>query len=325
MLKVKFYPTRNVGGNQYISNMKAAVKLVAGVEVKETIKFRKFYKEQGFSWTRSDYIFVNWLENSLKNKFGWLCLPGVLIFFFKIFYFRLHAKKVIYVRHNLYPHGMKGFHAKLAKRIADLGESFCDEKASHSGHLLKSGYLYLPHPLYDLNELQTSSENYFIMFGRVAEYKNIAAIIEHWDRKETLLIAGPTKDSGYLALLEKLASNRNISFDVRFIPDDEAINLVGKSSGVILAHNDENMIVSGSFFYAATLGLPVYAIKSPFLEWVSSSLNYDGLELFNTPNQLVLGLGRINPTDRRRYKEQANSLFGDTAMSSKFAKLFNVK
>lgn len=125
-------------------------------------------------------------------------MPVVLTFLFRIFSFRLHAMKVIYVRHNLYPHGMACFYAKLAKKIAGLGERFCDENASHSGRLLNRGYFYLPHPPYDLNELKTNSEKYFIIFGVFDEYKNIAAISEHWDRKETLLIAGPTKDSGHL-------------------------------------------------------------------------------------------------------------------------------
>jgi len=52
---------------------------------------------------------------------------------------------------------------------------------------------------------------------------------------------------------------------------DEATGqaLVARSAALVMAHADDDVIVSSSFFLAMSLGVPVLAVATPFLEWIA--------------------------------------------------------
>jgi len=221
---------------------------------------------------------------------------------------------------------MVGFHAKIATIITDIGEKLCHTKIAHSGHLTSKGYAYIPHPLYNLKldtQYKPKFNNYYIMFGRIEHYKKIETIIKNWNLEETLLIAGSIGDESYLNELTSMAQGKNIKFDARFIPDNEAANLVKDSKGVILAHADEDMIVSGSFFFAITLGVPVFAIENPFFNWLKQELKFKELYLSPTPEIIVASLTKSQPFDRAIIKKQANDFFGPDATEKSWQSVIN--
>ena len=101
----------------------------------------------------------------------------------------------------------------------------------------------------------------FGVIGQIREYKNIKSIIEAFLRISAsndnlfLLIAGnPVKYN--VEFLEKSAkNNNNIMIDLRFIPEQELIEIMQDIDCMIL--NYKNILTSGSYHLAETLGCPI--------------------------------------------------------------------
>ena len=326
MLTIKYFPAPTQY-NQYIQNTIEAIQSATGSNVGIVPSWKSFTKKpfHFIRQERSDIYIVNWLENSLRSKNNKISVLGIIKFFRYLLFFRLGAKKIIYVRHNLYPHNMEGFHAKLAKIITDIGQYLCSIKVTHSGHLIKQGYFYIPHPLYQLPEIKikTGHEPFFVMFGRICAYKKFEDVINHWKINKKLIIAGSIGDKAYLQKLKLLAKDKNIEFDARFIPDEEAATLVKESNGVILTHADEDMIVSGSFFFAITLGVPVFAIVKPFFTWLKNEQNFTSLYVFDKPEEIVAALQKQHSFDSNVIKTQANAFFGNIATVQSWERAMN--
>ncbi|GGC06869.1 hypothetical protein GCM10011352_36390 [Marinobacterium zhoushanense] len=161
--------------------------------------------------------------------------------------------------------------------------------------------------------------DYFVMFGSIARYKNISDVIRNWNSCKKLVIAGRCDEIGYLNELQDLAKGKNVEIVNRFLDKIEAQELVSKSSGLILAQVDKEMIVSGSFFYAASLGVPVIAIETPFLLWLSTEIGFDGLTTYKTIGELVESVSKnisSQLASREAIRNRANELFGDSAVKN---------
>ncbi len=326
-ITLKYFPQPSKD-NQYIQNTITALEnaFETKVDIVPSLKTAIQNPKMLFQTPKSDVFIINWLENSLRGTNNRFSTLGAFKYLIYLFYFRLTAKKIIYVRHNIYPHNMKGWHAKAASIVSNMGEKLCHQKVSHSGHLIKDGYAYVPHPLYTLTlsrEIQSTLNNYYIMFGRIERYKKIETVIKHWVLEETLLIAGSVGDQAYLDELITLATGKNVQFDARFIPDDEAALIVKKSNGVILAHADEDMIVSGSFFFAITLGVPVFAVVKPFFSWLINEENFTDLYLFETSEQIVTTLEKKHSFDNQVIQVQAEMFFGSVTTAQTWRKVIN--
>ncbi len=326
-MKILYFP-RPDKSNQYSENMINILSTNITYKVDANLSFKQLLKSPRLLLSKNKYdvVILNWPENDLRSKNNRLSVIGVFKFFVKLAYFAVIANKLIYVRHNLYPHNMKGWHAKAASFITDIGEKLCHQKVAHSGHLIKEGYAYVPHPLYNLtlnNEHNPNLNNYYIMFGRIERYKKIETVINHWTLEETLIIAGSVGSQSYLDELIGMAEGKNIKFDARFIPDDEAATLVKESNGVILAHADEDMIVSGSFFFAITLGVPVFAVVKPFFSWLINEENFTDLYLFKTSEQIVTTLEKKHSFDNHVIQAQAEMFFGSVTTAQTWRKVIN--
>ena len=176
----------------------------------------------------------------------------------------------------------------------------------------------MPHPLYRLNvdnEQSLCYGNYYVMFGRIARYKKIENVIQNWTIEKTLLIAGHVDDDEYLSELTMLAKGKNVIFEARFIPDDEAAAIVSNSQGVILAHVQKDMIVSGSFFFSITLGVPVFAVGTPFFAWLKQEHNFRGLHIYSESKDIIDGLLKTETLSKQAIQAEAEILFGKEAMN----------
>lgn len=314
MITIKYYPKPSKD-NQYVHNTISSIETAFATKVDIASSLKTVLKKPKllFSQKKSDFLIINWLENHLRSSNNSLSILGIFKYFLYLLYFRLIAKKLIYVRHNIYPHNMVGIHAKIACYITEVGMKLCQQKVVHSGHLKDKGYAYVPHPLYDLKldlKYKPKFNNYYIIFGRIERYKKIETIIKNWDLEETLLIAGSIGEQSYLDELETISAQKNIKFDARYIPDNEAASLVKESKGAILAHADEDMIVSGSFFFAITLGAPVFAIETPFFNWLRKEQQFKGLYLSPSPEMIITTLRTEHPCDSNAIKMQADAFFG---------------
>lgn len=319
MLKIKYFP-KPFKSNQYVQNSIDSIEgaLDAKIDFLPSISTVIRNPKIIFGTRRSDLLIINWLENRLSSPSGGFSLFGSIQYVIFLTCFRLVAKRIIYVRHNIFPHNMKGRRAELAQFIITIGEKLCHQKISHSGHLTDRGYTYVPHPLYKLNadkEHRLCCDNYYVMFGKIDRYKKMEIVIQNWTIEQTLLIIGTVVDNEYLSEITKLAKGKNVKIEARFIPDDEAAAIVSNSQGVILAHAQKNMIVSGSFFFAITLGVPVFAVEIPFFTWLKQEYNFSGLHIYSEPKQIIDGLLKTKALNKQTIQNEAEILFGKEAVN----------
>lgn len=324
-LKILFCP--DFDQNQYIENIYKIIESIDSVEITRVKNITPGLIKSGFK--HYDVSVVHWLENWLVNeqnkRITWRSIMRFVVRFVTL---KIISKKVIYVRHNIYPHSLSSKDGKVAQWFADVACRLADVCVIHSGHLNKK-YVYVPHPLYKFDhqvELPQSAKlKQFVMFGRIIEYKAIDKVLQKWG-EAPLLVAGSVGSKEYVEQLGAIKANRkldNVSIDARFLSNEEAQLIVASSRGLILAHCEDDMIVSGSFFFAASLGVPVLAIKSPFLTWLKSEFNYTGLFIFDDLKDMVHAINRqaVDEVDRRKISMEAQNLFGDQTIKQTFEKL----
>lgn len=314
--------------NQYTENIYKIIESIDDVHPDRVNSLPFSLLKRGFH--HYDFVVVNWLESGLVDtKKRQLTFRTVLRFILRVFVLKFIAKKLIYFRHNIYPHALHGRHGKLATKITDFACNLADHSIAHSGHL-GVGYEYVPHPLYRFEELYGNSpariSNRYVIFGRIIEYKAIDKLLELWNQVP-LLITGSVGSQHYVEQLIKLKKDRNldsVEIDARFLSNSEAQSLVSSSRGLILSHSDDDMIVSGSFFFAASLGVPVFAIKTPFLTWLKVTFDYSGLFVFNDLTAMIYALNSTDfeTIDRWQISQEAQQLFGDSIIKQALEKVF---
>lgn len=257
-----------------------------------------------------DSVVVNWHENLFRHRDGRLNWMGIPVYLVSLVLFRIMSRRLVYIRHNLYPHSFtQEWKRRLAKLLVALGQRIAHVRATHSGHLEPEGFEYIPHTLYKtfskqhLAAVDIGSDlppKYFTLFGFIERYKRVAEVIRSWNSPNMLVIAGNCKDEEYLTELHELASGKNVQFITRFIEEDEAQKLVGGSMGLIIAHADEDMIVSGSFFFGLSVSTPLLAIRTPFLEWFQSRQPSPYLQIFDSIESMT---GSINDSERSTFDD----------------------
>lgn len=276
-----------------------------------------------------DFIILNWVENCIVDRQGKISTKGIFKLFIQIILLKIVSRKLIFVRHNNYPHNATHTSAKWAEKVIDLTEYLCDHVITHSGHNAQPKRAYIPHPLYHLPNQLTDSEaqiekDYFLVFGRILPYKKIERLIEAAPSGVNLLVAGSAPDHMYVEKLRRAAKNKSVHILPGFISDDEAVRLFKAARGVVISHNDSDMIVSGTFFYSLSAGTPVYAISSPFIEWAQRTLKVPGLHVANCIDALCSLLAQ-NREARARLDEQEQKvieeLFGDASIEKEWAQI----
>ncbi|HCT9661050.1 TPA: hypothetical protein OUC62_005120, partial [Klebsiella pneumoniae] len=172
--KLVYFP-KSGGANAYPLRMQkilASFSDVEGLNLKGTMQ--EILK---FNFSKKDVLVLNWIESDIIGKTGRVSLTGISKILLKILIFKLKFKKIIFVRHNIYPHKANKENSNKATKLVDKLEGLFDHKVVHSPVYTKDGYEYIPHPLYtyplviDNKNLVECDNNKFIIFGRILEYK----------------------------------------------------------------------------------------------------------------------------------------------------------
>lgn len=283
-----------------------------------------------------DSVVVNWHENLFRHRDGRVNWMGIPIYLISLLLFRLMSRRVVYIRHNLYPHSFtQHWKRSLAKMVVGIGQKIAQVRATHSGHMRPAGFQYLPHTLYKtfksdhLEQVDVGCslpEDFHVMFGFIERYKRVDEVIRCWNNAAYLVIAGNCKDQNYLDELHRLAEGKNILFITRFIKEDEAQKIVGLSRGLIIAHADEDMIVSGSFFFGISVGAPLFAVRTPFLDWYKQNDTSNYLRLFETIDSLVTAATSNHqpPNLTKDRMEQIRVQFSNENIKAAWSKLLDV-
>jgi len=274
-LQIAYFPFENKS-NRYTDNFKKILSHFG--EVSEAPPLKRILLN--FDFRRYDVLILNWTDNSFVNaRKGTISWFGVLKEFFRIAVYKLISRKTVFVRHNVYPHDALGPSREKAMRIIARYERCFDLCWVHSGHLTEEHRCYVPHPLYEMEpgasalpaDLQLP-DRYFVVFGRIQSYKKIDKLIEMLPPDLHVLVCGTCADEEYRKKLESF-DKPNVTIMARFIPDELARDLIVRSSGMLICHSEEDMIVSGSIVFAISLGVPVFAVQTPFITWFRDTVN----------------------------------------------------
>ncbi|MGK8186615.1 glycosyltransferase family protein [Serratia marcescens] len=297
-MKIAYYP-KNTGTNDYSNRFKAILSNfgeVSGVSFKSIIG-----KLAKLDLARYDIIFINWLDSGIIDKRG--KVKRILFFkaILRVILFKIVAKKLIYVRHNLYPHGTRREDTHRAKRYSDFLMKFSGQGIVHSPAAIKSGLDYVPHPLYKTdNEFihnqmqQVIKDDYFVFFGRINKYKRLEELMRSFPANKKLVIAGSYDDESYVEHLRKSAPD-NVTIQAGFIDDATAELMISSSQGLIICHADPDMIVSGSFFYALSVKSRIICVETEFLRWANIEFGDDVVVCFKDINDLHDKISRLPP------------------------------
>ncbi|MDT3670968.1 MAG: hypothetical protein ROZ37_11635 [Aromatoleum sp.] len=225
-----------------------------------------------------DAAILNWVEFDLVRQRD----QGFSVFGFakvlaRVLAVRCVARRVIYVRHNLYPHGTRERDIERARRALDLLERLFDVVLVHSGHDLGAHRDYVPHPLYRVDDtpltadeervLSALPDDCYAVFGRIERYKRIEKLLAAFPASRNLLVFGAAEDPAYVEELRALAGP-NVRLMPGYVSDAFAQAVIRRSRGLVLAHAERDMIVSGSLFYGLSIGARVFALESPALSWI---------------------------------------------------------
>ena len=270
------------------------------------------------AFRRLDIILLNWIENGLIDRWGRITIGRFARLALKMVLLRLCFRKVVFVRHNHFPHDTLEQDQGKARWMTDRIERLCHAAIVHSPTEVGPRRHYVPHPLYKVTADRPTSpaaEPYFIAFGRIVPYKRLKELIAKFPVDKRLVVAGVCDDPGYLVELRALAGD-NVRFHADYLPDHEAQALVANSEGLIISHADRDMIVSASFFYAMSVGTRVLCLASPFLCWAQETLGPQVVRASPDVDTLcrVVSTAPANLPFDGITKDRIGSLFGDAAV-----------
>ena len=92
------------------------------------------------------------------------------------------------------------------------------------------------------------------------------------------------------------------------------------SDGVVISHADSDVVVSGTFFYAISVKCRVFAVTTPFLEWVKPRIGSDILSLGGDVSEVCQLIDAAKTFDSSAANwDRVEDEFGDESVRSSFA------
>jgi glycosyltransferase involved in cell wall biosynthesis len=324
-LQIAYFPFENKN-NRYTDNFKKILSQFGDIAEAPPLK-RVLLK---FDFKRYDVLILNWTDNSFVNaRKGTISLLGVMKEFFRIAVYKLVSRKTVFVRHNVYPHDAVGASREKAMRIIALYERCFDLCWVHSGHLAEDHRYYVPHPLYEVEQSASAlpaalqlPEKYFVVFGRIQSYKKIDKLVEMLPPDLHILVCGTCPDRQYKEKLESFGKS-NVTIMAEFISDELARDLIVRSSGMLICHSEDDMIVSGSIVYAISLGVPVFAVETPFITWFRNTVNEHMIVAASNFDDLIAKMRAQQSQITASDIACSQSHFSDQAVISHVATTFN--
>jgi glycosyltransferase involved in cell wall biosynthesis len=313
--------------NAYLARMREVLSAVADIQpLQGRARLRRMLRGEP---ARLDFVVTNWADNALITASGRLSLTGLVRFLLRVAQLKLLARAVIFVRHNRYPHSTRLHSARRAERIVDWCESLFDGVFSHSGarQAAPGGrWFYVPHPLYHSAPIGSHADSfpepYFVVFGRILPYKRLEDLMRRFPDRRVLVIVGEAGDARYADMLRGIRKG-NVVFSPGYREEPELRAVLSRATGVVIPNADPDVIVSGTFFYAMTMRKPVFALRTPFLEWVRGRLGQDAVFLGQDLEELcALIRDAPQPSSSADTVGRIEAEFGDAAVRTAVMEAF---
>ncbi|QJR80191.1 hypothetical protein CA267_005075 [Alteromonas pelagimontana] len=270
---------------------------------------------------KANTVVLNWYEDQpyRKGLGGAKRLLFVIGFFISILSLRLFSNNIQWVRHNFKPHNTAGkpllfrFTLRLLSAVTDQVVTLeATDKFDSS---------VVKHPLYKnegqlyqyIAALGSGARNIeYLYFGSIKPYKRLDALLNVWPQPLPLKIMGFCSDKSYTQQLHEIVAARRLSVDWvnEFVEDAALEEAVATSRFVIMAHDDDAMISSGTFYMALSLGANILCFDSAFARLKSKEFSFVKII---SPENLQMQLAAIDYVDSHiviskaleKYNEQA--------------------
>lgn len=286
--KIAFLPESD--GNQYIARMQGLLSSFGVVE--KPMGLKRALLHLVATWSKPyDILWLNFTDNEIINASGGIGLWKTAKLFARAAVMTALSKKSVFVRHNHFPHATAEKYAMRAKKTVDAYEKLFDTVVTLSGAEAKGNKIYCPHPLYKLEagDAELPFElpaEFYLVFGRVVPYKKIEKLIPVFPKSKALVVAGASSDKAYTEMLSAFNQD-NFFFYPGRLAEAQVQTLLKKCKAIVISHADKDMIVSGTFFYAMTLGKPVFAVETDFFKWVQQRMPAGSLYLAHDVSELA--------------------------------------
>jgi glycosyltransferase involved in cell wall biosynthesis len=205
--------------------------------------------------TKTDYYYLNWIENLPERKGGLLQTSLFIVF---VFLLKILGKKIIWTMHNKYSHSKRRM--KLKRYLSRFMIRHSDYIVTHSSEGIRfaerispkveSRIIYLPHPVKDYNVTRKEEpEIDILIWGLIAPYKGIDVFLDLLYQKKMehefkIQIAGKVVEDSYLSKIEQY-TNQNINLENRFLSFEELSDLIPASRMVIFPYQKDSILSSG--------------------------------------------------------------------------------
>jgi beta-1,4-mannosyltransferase len=251
-------------------------------------------KKSLFKPKKNDVIHIHWPSYFYSHQNIIFFFIKSFIFLFFLNFYKINGVKLVWTVHNIYPHNMKYkilekimrqyilnrmdlvFVCAYSIKVNILSEF---KISSNKVVVLYHGHYVGAYPENGIDFRKfygIPAKNFvFLYFGSINEYKGIPKLIESFNKindSATLLIVGKPTTKELENQIKKDKTNKNIIFDMRFIPDDEVADLFNVANFIVLPYKE--ITTSGTAILSLSFKKPIIAPKTPFmLEYFNSNIS----------------------------------------------------
>lgn len=300
--KVYFYPScpKEGYGNPYCLNFKSALKeYFELLDADNKITRMKSMTLLNYSF-RADVFILNWIENTIYLRFGFIQFCLVLLSFIII---GLRKKKVIWIYHNVIPHeGENSFTRVIMSYLfkhSKLIVSHSKEASAYATNKAFCKVIYCCHPIKLFNVQDWNGKKIacdVLIWGTILPYKGVLEFLQNCSRQLSninILILGKCKDNNLAASINDFCSS-HIFFENRRADFNEIAYYIRTCRYVLFPYIGESISSSGVLMDTIAMGgIPIGPNKGAFKdlreEGVCKTYNsYDELPyIINSPNNIA--------------------------------------
>lgn len=276
-------------------------------------------------WQRFDQVMINWPELRVLNSAGRLSVPRWTYVNLWLRWVRLRSRRLVFVLHNHYAHDTTGQTRRATKTLVDRTRRLADRVIVHAPVIegWDERHHYVPHPLYPTAEPDNDDafaasmgalEESYLVFGVIAEYKQLHRLLECWPPGQPLLLAGAAPAPGYVDRLNAIIAQRRLGASVRvkpgFVTESQAACLLQRCKATLLLHDSAEMVASGSFFHAISYGATVLVRDRPWYQHIRSE--FEQFQVFEDLPALArqVAAEQVSRLDAVSVRRAAVSAFG---------------
>lgn len=265
---------------------------------------------------KADYYIINWLESVVHFRFGALnAFLGLLA----LFVIHLRGKKILWMFHNIHPHGGETFWSKVIQHTlfkwSFLIVSHSQEASEYAQKLARCNVLYKPHPFINRAFKKWSGdikECDFFIWGNIYPYKGIIEFLSNPTIKKTnakIYILGKAVNEDIKKQIEENVQN-NITFENRCAEFEEIAAQCKRSKYVLFPYVGDSISSSGVLMDTLLMGgIPVGPNRGAFAD-----LNKEGCCI--TYNNIEEVVNLLSRTSQSVARENVDKLISENTWDS---------